>query len=100
MKEGRNQATLIGTFRPLLTPTYSNLYGAKHKSTIYYLIDVVRVQSWIREMNFNPSGGTCLLGNKILNDNLLDCWRECLRLSDFSRQREEVDEFNKYVENP
>ncbi|KIH53243.1 aldehyde oxidase and xanthine dehydrogenase, molybdopterin binding domain protein [Ancylostoma duodenale] len=49
----------------------------------------------IREMNFNPSGGTCLLGNEILNDNLLDCWRECLKLSDFSRQREEVDEFNK-----
>ncbi|EYB83682.1 hypothetical protein Y032_0331g2725 [Ancylostoma ceylanicum] len=41
------EATLIGTFRPLLTPTYSNLYGAKHKSTIYYLIDVVRVQSWV-----------------------------------------------------
>lgn len=50
-------------------------------------------------MNFNPAGATCLLGNKILNDNLLDCWRECLKLSDFSKQREEVDDFNKYVGN-
>ncbi|RCN53530.1 aldehyde oxidase and xanthine dehydrogenase, molybdopterin binding domain protein [Ancylostoma caninum] len=49
----------------------------------------------IREMNFNPSGSRCLLGNEILNDNLLDCWRECLKLSNFNRQREEVDEFNK-----
>lgn len=49
----------------------------------------------IMEMNFNKSGDTELLGYPILNDALLDCWKECLALSEFIKRRDEVDHFNK-----
>ncbi|KHJ97561.1 aldehyde oxidase and xanthine dehydrogenase, molybdopterin binding domain protein [Oesophagostomum dentatum] len=49
----------------------------------------------VRQMNFNLAGGKALLGYKILNDNLLDCWNECLKLSGFYKQRDEINEFNK-----
>lgn len=49
------------------------------------------------EMNFNKSGDTELLGYPILNDALLDCWKECLALSEFTKRRDEVDHFNKFV---
>ncbi|EYC26082.1 hypothetical protein Y032_0011g1549 [Ancylostoma ceylanicum] len=38
--------TLIGMFRPPVTPTCLNSYGAKHKYTIFYGFDTVRVQIW------------------------------------------------------
>ncbi|KAK6766620.1 hypothetical protein RB195_026104 [Necator americanus] len=53
----------------------------------------------IREINMNPAGGKCLFGYEILNDNLLDCWRECMKMSEFRRQKEEVDKFNKNSEH-
>ncbi|CAJ0608812.1 unnamed protein product [Cylicocyclus nassatus] len=53
----------------------------------------------IQEMNFNRVGGTALLGYEIINDNLLDCWKECLKLSAFQEKRDEVDEFNKKSTN-
>ncbi|VDP32700.1 unnamed protein product [Heligmosomoides polygyrus] len=40
-------------------------------------------------------GDTELLGYPILNDALLDCWKECLALSEFIKRRDEVDHFNK-----
>ncbi|PIO66354.1 aldehyde oxidase and xanthine dehydrogenase, molybdopterin binding domain protein [Teladorsagia circumcincta] len=31
----------------------------------------------------------------ILNDALIDCWKECLQWSEFEKKRNEVDQFNK-----
>ncbi|PIO61036.1 FAD binding domain in molybdopterin dehydrogenase, partial [Teladorsagia circumcincta] len=48
----------------------------------------------IMEMNFNKSGSVRLNKEVILNDALIDCWKECLQWSEFEKKRNEVDQFN------
>ncbi|KAK6010111.1 hypothetical protein OSTOST_24895, partial [Ostertagia ostertagi] len=47
------------------------------------------------KMKFNKNGGIRPSKEPILNDALLECWKECLKWSDFDELREEVDRFNK-----
>uniref|UniRef100_A0A158QP00 Ald_Xan_dh_C domain-containing protein n=1 Tax=Haemonchus placei TaxID=6290 RepID=A0A158QP00_HAEPC len=53
----------------------------------------------IMEKNFKKSGEIRFSKEPILNDALLDCWKECMQWSDFKKRREEVDSFNKKSEH-
>uniref|UniRef100_A0A7I4Z3C4 Xanthine dehydrogenase n=1 Tax=Haemonchus contortus TaxID=6289 RepID=A0A7I4Z3C4_HAECO len=53
----------------------------------------------IMEKNFKKSGEIRFCKELILNDALLDCWKECMQWSDFKKRREEVDSFNKESEH-
>ncbi|PIO66053.1 aldehyde oxidase and xanthine dehydrogenase, a/b hammerhead domain protein [Teladorsagia circumcincta] len=81
-------------------------YMATALSDTCYSIPVMRAEGYalktnksnntfIMKMNFNKNGGVRLSKEPIINDALLECWKECMKWSDFDELREEVDRFNK-----
>ncbi len=49
----------------------------------------------IRELNFARPGAKRMVGDVIVNENMLRCWAECKKLSQFDERRNAVDRFNR-----
>ena len=46
-------------------------------------------------MNHSEVGWKQLNGRVVINDNLMDCWKECRKIAKVEELKAEINEFNK-----